>query len=272
MKFLNNFWMKKKKKGFQDDVIEYYNNDACPFAQRSWLVILEKNIKVNYHLVDVHNKSDDFLAVNPKGEVPAASHRGKNLSESEELCMYLDQTFPHNPLTPSDPYDHWRMTVLFKKYGQIVPKYYALLKEQDPNKQNEIKTSLDTLFREMNGDIKGPYFLGEQFTLLDILLLPHFEKIEVVCGHYRNYKIPSNCENVKSWSKNCYSRESFKTTAARRTNESMMKIPYRERERNDYLIECYASYAHNKVNEIKKALDGAKAPLSKTDWEAVLNG
>jgi len=254
-----------------DEVIDFYNNDYCPFSQRAWITVLEKNLKMNYHLVDLNNKTEQFLKVNPKGEVPAASHNGKNLYESEELCLYLDQTFHNdNPLTPEDAYENFRMKILYKKYSQVISKFYALLKEQDSDKHKDMLTNLENLIKELDGDIKGPYILGIQFSLIDIFLIPFFERIEVVLGHFRGFNIPEDCVNVKTWLRNCYARDSFKTTAARRTGESMMKIPFRERERNDYLIEVYTAYAFDKVPEIKKALAGAKAPLSKQEWEAII--
>src|SRR3569833_2352764 len=47
-------------------------------------------------------KSDDYLAVNPMGKVPAIKHRGHVVTECAAICAYLADAFPEAALTPRD--------------------------------------------------------------------------------------------------------------------------------------------------------------------------
>ena len=42
-----------------------------------------------------------------------------------------------------------------------------------------------------NGSNIGPYFLGQEFSLVDITLVPWFIRIQSVLKHYRQFEIPS---------------------------------------------------------------------------------
>lgn len=50
-------------------------------------------------------KSDDYLAINPMGKVPAINHDGMIVTETAAICAYLADAFPAAALAPapSDP-------------------------------------------------------------------------------------------------------------------------------------------------------------------------
>ena len=47
-------------------------------------------------------KSDDYLAINPMGKVPAIEHYGKVVTEAAAICAYLADAFPDADLAPTD--------------------------------------------------------------------------------------------------------------------------------------------------------------------------
>lgn len=46
-------------------------------------------------------KSEDFLAINPMGKVPAIVHRGVVITEAAAICAYLADAFPEAGMAPS---------------------------------------------------------------------------------------------------------------------------------------------------------------------------
>ena len=36
----------------------------------------------------------------------------------------------------------------------------------------------------------GPYFLGKDYSIVDISFIPHFDRLVILLKHYRNYEVP----------------------------------------------------------------------------------
>ena len=67
--------------------------------------------------------SDDLLTVSPVGKVPAITMPdGFNLSESNVICDFLEETYPEKPLYPTDAAE--RATV--RQIMKIAELYFEL--------------------------------------------------------------------------------------------------------------------------------------------------
>ena len=66
--------------------VKFYNAWFCPFAQRAWIALVHKGVKFEYIEQDPYNKSPEWLAVNPRGLVPAILHNDKAIYESA-VCI-----------------------------------------------------------------------------------------------------------------------------------------------------------------------------------------
>ena len=53
----------------------------------------------------------EFLAINPKGQVPAMTHDGHALAEGMAINEYIDEAFDGPSLRPADLYERWLMRV-----------------------------------------------------------------------------------------------------------------------------------------------------------------
>lgn len=58
-----------------------------------------------------------------------------------------------------------------------------LLQAQEPEKQKEALEELIKVLRTLAQQIKGPYFLGEQFSLVDITIVPWILRDYVIAEH-----------------------------------------------------------------------------------------
>lgn len=58
-------------------------------------------------------KEQEYLAINPMGKVPAVVHRGKAVTETSAICLYLADAFPEAGLAPSldERADYYRWTL-----------------------------------------------------------------------------------------------------------------------------------------------------------------
>jgi glutathione S-transferase len=85
--------------------------DSCPYAQRTWIALLEKEENpyspqlFDLKLVNAYDKSPvtnaEFISVNPLGLVPSAVHKGQKLNESLILNEYVEEAIaPKKSLVP----------------------------------------------------------------------------------------------------------------------------------------------------------------------------
>ena len=94
--------------------LKLYSGWFCPFVQRVWAVLEEKNIPYQYIEVNPYDKPASLLALNPRGLVPTLeAPNGKPLYESSVICEFLDEAYPgHGPrLLPEDSYERARCRI-----------------------------------------------------------------------------------------------------------------------------------------------------------------
>src|SRR5436189_6066524 len=80
-----------------------YSGTTCPFSHRCRFVLFEKGMDFEIRDVDLYNKPEDILVMNPYGQVPILVERDLILYESNIINEYIDERFPHPQLMPADP-------------------------------------------------------------------------------------------------------------------------------------------------------------------------
>jgi glutathione S-transferase len=157
----------------------------CPFVQRTWLALEEKELPYEYREVNPYKKEKEFLDINPLGLVPALVYHGKALYESLVLNEFLEDEFPDfKPLLPKDSFERARIRLwidhLTKKF---TPAFYRTLQAQEKDKQNEALNELVDTLKKYLEQVKGPWFSGEEFSLADITVAPWINRIYILEEH-----------------------------------------------------------------------------------------
>lgn len=169
-----------------------YGGWFCPFVQRSWITLHEKRIPHQYFEINPYHKDPDFLDLNPRGLVPtlavpidAKGSKQKPLYESQVICEYLDEVFDDVdkngpellPRSKEDAYLRAKCRIWIDHIStRIIPGFYRFLQHTE-----EKPYSLDEARHEFLGHVKtftkeldpqGPFFLGERFSMVDVMLAP----------------------------------------------------------------------------------------------------
>ncbi|KAK8135616.1 glutathione S-transferase domain-containing protein [Apiospora sp. TS-2023a] len=187
--------------------LKLYSGWFCPFVQRSWIVLEEKKIPYEYREVNPYKKEAEFLALNPRGLVPtlavpkadAGSKHQKPLYESSVICEYLNDEYAdeskHGPnlFPPGSAYERARCRLWIDHIsGKIVPGFYKFI-QHTPEKDFTIEEArsnflghIKTLVKEMmeNSEDDGPWFLGERFSMVDVMLAPWAKRMFLL-DHYK---------------------------------------------------------------------------------------
>ena len=164
-------------------------------------------MQYQWNEVNPYKKDKEYLAINPKGLVPALVHHGRALNESQIILEYLEDISPDHPLFPQDPFDRaiarlW-MDHVSKK---ICPAFFRVILAQawEKAKQQEAQEELlgaITKFVEAM-DESGPFFFGTFFSLVDIMLVPWLLRQPLILKEYKDFEIPSGGSKTwERWSK-----------------------------------------------------------------------
>ncbi len=72
---------------------------VCPFAQRAWIALLEKQLPFDKMKINLKSKTAEFAEIYskaygrdpeaPAGKVPILIHGEKIITESDLICWYL---------------------------------------------------------------------------------------------------------------------------------------------------------------------------------------
>ncbi len=198
--------------------IELFSYEACPYAQRTRMMMIEKNISYSLTEVDLYNKPDWWKELSPYGKVPLIRHNGDIVYESRIINEYLEEVFPEPALLPSDPMKRAKARIWIDYCDSyLMPALHKLIedkRDEDKQKDNRETVAEKLRFIEHEGFRKlgdGPFFMGKSLTLVDLQFMPFVERFpcyEELWGAY----IPDECEMLKAWIETMQQRDSHKQT------------------------------------------------------------
>jgi glutathione S-transferase len=85
-------------------MLTLYHLRLCPFSRKIRLALTEKRMAFEMHTESVWERRDEFLALNPTGEIPVLiEESGVALSNSDAILEYLDEIQPDPPLYGISP-------------------------------------------------------------------------------------------------------------------------------------------------------------------------
>ena len=198
----------------------------CPYAARTLIVLNELNLP--YDTVEIRNKPDWYLKINPRGKVPAIripSDNNEIVYESaicdEYLCdlynrQHSDDSGSYTPLLmPNDPMQRAKIRLLNDQCDTILNvAFFTFLMNKDESKEDEMKDKLDKILEEYEKTLKsngGPYLMGAEFTLADVHVLPFFMRLFVSLRAFKNYHVTEEkYPLLVKWFEVCSERESVK--------------------------------------------------------------
>ncbi|KZO91656.1 glutathione-S-transferase [Calocera viscosa TUFC12733] len=189
----------------------FYSGWFCPFVARAWLALEEKGVPYQYKEVNPYKKEPEFLAISPKGLVPAIKYRGKHLHESLVICDFLEEAYPETPsLYPKDPYDRAQARLAIDVVSKsFLPAFFRLLQSQEAEKQAQALEEVYQGLRKYSERIQGPFYFGTQFTLADIVLAPWAARLHRVEKH-RNFSASAVGPKFEQWVAAVKGRESVR--------------------------------------------------------------
>lgn len=155
------------------------SHHLCPYVQRVAIALTERGVDFDRRDIDLARKPDWFVALSPLGKVPLLQVGDHVLFESAAILEYLEDTLPRK-LHPADPIrraEHrgWMefgsatLNAIAGLYGAPDAAAHAVKLEDLRSKMQRLEDALG----------QGPWFAGEDFTLVDAVFGPVFRYFEV---------------------------------------------------------------------------------------------
>jgi glutathione S-transferase len=198
--------------------LELFSFEACPYAQRTRMVLIEKALEFELTEIDLYNRPAWFNEISPYGRVPCLRHDGRVVYESTIINHYLDEAFPQPPLMPGDPYARAQARI-WMDYCEtrFLPAAHRLMAERDDAKRlADNRARLDEVLRFMENEGlrklgTGPFWMGATPTLVDFQYLPFFERFPVY-EELAGARWPDDCSRLRLWFETMAERPSFLQT------------------------------------------------------------
>jgi len=151
-----------------------FSDPMCQYSHRVRIVLAEKGVTVDIEDIDPKSVTEEILEANPYGTLPTLVDRDLALYESNVVMEYLDERFPHPPLLPVYPVARAESRLWIYRIERDWCVLIDQIKASPDSKKadaarKEFRESLVTIagiFEEM------PYFMSEEFTLVDCCLAP----------------------------------------------------------------------------------------------------
>ena len=225
--------------------IELLSAWFCPYAQRAWIALNEKLGVGNFQITeamktmepdDHYEKIPLLLECNPNGLVPVIIDRRQQQQGEETksdyntkpaiiyeslICVeYADEALGEGQpaLLPGKAAQraHARMWA-DKLNKKICTPFYQLLMKQTKEEQDKAAQTILEGLKDFSAHCQGPYFYGDEFTLVDIALAPWAVGIRMdILKHYRQFEVPQTEEydQYHKWTKAVSERSLFKATVS----------------------------------------------------------
>jgi len=164
--------------------LTFYYGSGSPFAWKVWLALEHKQLPHEFKLLSFDRKehrTPEFLAINPRGKVPALVDGELSMWESGTILEYLEDRYPERPLLPKDPAGRWlARRIVAEADNYLYPAQRALMvgtlfKPAAERDAAAIAVAQEAVLVELErfaGYLRGDWFAGA-LSIADFTVYPY---------------------------------------------------------------------------------------------------
>jgi len=187
------------------------SHHLCPYVQRAVIVLLEKNIEHDRTYIDLANRPAWFQKLSPLGKVPVLESGKENLFESQVIAEYLDEVTPGS-LHPTNSLAKARHRSWIEFGSATLNAIGGFYGAQDKISFEKKRQALRLMFEQIEPEIVGPYFAGDNFYMIDGVWGTIFRYFDVF-DEIDDFGILTNLEKVLAWRRTLADRTSISLAA-----------------------------------------------------------
>jgi glutathione S-transferase len=157
----------------------YYSPGSCSLAPHIVLNEIGQPFELRkFSTADRANYSAEYLAINPKGRIPALEIDGFVLTENPAILAYLGRKFPSAGLYPADASEAearclellaWSSNTVHVAFAQLFrPERFVPNEQSYPPVKESGRTNFDRCLADIEKTLqRQEYAVGAQFTVVD---------------------------------------------------------------------------------------------------------
>ena len=165
--------------------LKLISHKLCPYVQRAVIALNEKGVPFERIDIDLANKPDWFLKISPLGKVPVLVVTGEDgkevaLFESNVICEYIEETQAGAKLHPQDALVRAEHRAWMEFGSAILSDLWGLETTTDAATFESKRQAVAAKFARVEAALaEGPFFAGQNFSLVDAVFAPIFRYFDV---------------------------------------------------------------------------------------------
>ncbi|HZC96847.1 MAG TPA: glutathione S-transferase family protein [Bradyrhizobium sp.] len=166
--------------------LKLISHKLCPYVQRAVIALTEKGVAFEQIDIDIDlaSKPDWFLKLSPLGKVPVLTvGTGDSevaLFESNVICEYIEDTQGGAKLHPQDPLQRAQHRAWMEFGSTILSELWGLETTGDSAIFETKRLAVAAKFARVEEALgSGPFFAGNNFSLVDAVFAPIFRYFDV---------------------------------------------------------------------------------------------
>lgn len=185
-----------------------FSDNSSHYSHRVRIVLAEKGVTVDLIECDSGNTPAELGDLNPYNTMPTLVDRDLVLYESKVMMEYLDERFPHPPLLPVYPVARAESRLFMYR----IERDWCVLVDaiQNSRSDNVVAKSAKELRESLMGIApifaEKPYFMSDEFTLVDCCLAPILWRLPALGVDIRPSK---QSKPLLAYMDRLFTRESF---------------------------------------------------------------
>ena len=182
-----------------------YSGTTDPFSQRCRIVLYEKGMDFQIVDVDVFNKPEDLMVINPYNMVPVLVERDLVLYESNIINEYIDERFPHPQLMPADPVMRARARLFLHRFESEMFCHIDALESGVQKSADKARQSVrDSLTQIAPIFAKQKFMLNDEYSMLDVAIAPLLWRLD-----YYDIQLAKEVAPLMKYAERLFSRPAY---------------------------------------------------------------
>ena len=170
----------------------------CPFAQRSALLLKEKNVDFDLEFINPDEPPLWFAELSPTGKVPVLDVDGTAVFESSVIAEYLDEVNPPS-IHPSDPLEKATNRAWVEYTSPMYMSIFKLIMAKEEAGFKTVKAELEDQLGGLDDAFSNePWFNGENFSMVDIAAAPIAVRLDII-KNITGVDVLEDYPNLASW-------------------------------------------------------------------------
>jgi glutathione S-transferase len=191
------------------------SHKLCPYVQRAVIALTEKGVPFERIDIDLANKPEWFLKISPLGKVPVllveTGDGEAALFESNVICEYIEETQGGAKLHPRDALERAQHRAWMEFGSTILSELWGLETTGDPAVFETKRKAVAAKFAQVEKTLDaGPFFAGEDFSLVEAVFAPIFRYFDVF-DELIDLSVFADTPKVRAWRKALALRPSVRT-------------------------------------------------------------